>query len=66
MATKLSRFLILLSIAFPAFAAEVAGVKLDDKVRIANSELALNGAGLRKRAFFQVAASWQLSHFVPS
>ena len=56
MATKLSRFLILLSIAFPAFAAEVAGVKLDDKVRIANSELALNGAGLRKRAFFQVYA----------
>ena len=56
MATKLSRFLILLSIAFPAFAAEVAGVKLDDKVRVANSDLALNGAGLRKRAFFQVYA----------
>jgi len=34
--------------------AEVAGVKLEDKDRVANAELALNGAGLRKRAFFQV------------
>lgn len=56
MATRLFRFLVLLSIAFPALAAEVAGVKLEDKVRVANSDLALNGAGLRKRAFFQVYA----------
>jgi Chalcone isomerase-like len=36
--------------AFPAAAAEVAGVKLAD----AEGALVLNGAGLRKRAFFQV------------
>ena len=56
MATRLLGFLVLLWVAFPALAAEVAGVKLEDKVRVANSELALNGAGLRKRAFFQVYA----------
>ena len=39
-----------------AQAAEVAGVKIDDKTRVANAELTLNGAGLRKRAFFQVYA----------
>jgi hypothetical protein len=37
-------------------AAEVAGVKIDDKTRVGNSELMLNGAGLRRRAFFQVYA----------
>ena len=56
MATRLLGFLLLLSVAFAALAAEVAGVKLDDKVRVANTDLALNGAGLRKRAFFQVYA----------
>jgi hypothetical protein len=39
-----------------ASGAEVAGVKLDDKTRVANADLVLNGAGLRKRAFFQVYA----------
>ena len=39
-----------------ASAAEVAGVKLDDKTRVGGNELTLNGAGLRKRAFFQVYA----------
>src|SRR5687767_2019552 len=39
-----------------ASAAEVAGVKIDDKTRVGNSELTLNGAGLRRRAFFQVYA----------
>jgi hypothetical protein len=38
----------------PAFAAEVAGVKIDDRTRVGNAELVLNGAGLRKRVFFQV------------
>jgi hypothetical protein len=51
------RLLLLLSISLPAFAAEVAGVKLEDKDRVANAELVLNGAGLRKRAFFQVYAA---------
>jgi hypothetical protein len=45
---------MLACIAFPAFGAEVAGVKVDDKISIGNSELALSGAGLRKRVFFQV------------
>ena len=39
-----------------ACAAEVAGVKLDDKTRVGSSDLVLNGAGLRKRVFFQVYA----------
>src|SRR5688572_2908449 len=37
-------------------AAEVEGVRIDDKARVANADLALNGAGLRKRAFFKVYA----------
>jgi chalcone isomerase-like protein len=39
-----------------AAAAEIAGVKIDDKARVGNAELVLNGAGLRKRVFFQVYA----------
>ena len=39
-----------------AHAADVAGVKIDDKTRLADADLTLNGAGLRKRAFFQVYA----------
>ena len=50
-ATLFATFLVL---ALAASAAEVAGVKIDDKTRIGNTELALNGAGLRKRVFFQV------------
>lgn len=49
MATRLLALLVALA-AFPAAAAEVAGVKLAD----AEGALVLNGAGLRKRAFFQV------------
>ena len=44
------RFLLLLIIAFPAFAAEIAGVKIEEKEKFGGSELTLNGAGLRKRA----------------
>jgi len=51
-----SRLLLLLCLAGPAFAAEVAGVKIDDKARVADTELSLAGAGLRKRVFFQVYA----------
>jgi hypothetical protein len=39
-----------------AHALEVAGVKFDDKVRISSSEAMVNGAGLRKKAFFKVYA----------
>ena len=45
-------FRVLLSflVVFSAHAAEVAGVKIPDE----DQKLVLNGAGLRKRAFFQV------------
>jgi len=46
--------LILLVLAFPVFGAEVAGVKIDESTKLGNAELVLNGAGLRKRVFFQV------------
>ncbi len=39
-----------------ASAAEVAGVKIEDRTTVSNADLVLNGAGLRKRAFFQVYA----------
>jgi chalcone isomerase-like protein len=45
-----------LCLAVPAWAAEVAGVKIDEKARVADTELSLTGAGLRKRVFFQVYA----------
>ncbi|MGH8765213.1 MAG: chalcone isomerase family protein [Burkholderiales bacterium] len=44
------RFLLLFLMACSAFGAEVAGVKLPDE----DQKLVLNGAGLRKRVFFQV------------
>jgi len=47
---------VVMSTGLAASAAEVAGVRIDDKTRVANADLALNGAGLRKRAFFQVYA----------
>ena len=37
-----------------AHAAEVGGVKLDDKVSVGGQELVLNGAGIRSRAIFKV------------
>ena len=55
MRTQLAAALLLLA-TFVASAAEIAGVRIDDKTRVANAELALNGAGLRKRVFFQVYA----------
>jgi hypothetical protein len=44
------------SASFSTLGAEVAGVKIDDKTRVGSADLTLNGAGLRKRAFFQVYA----------
>ena len=44
------RVLLLFLVAFSCSAAEVAGVKLPDE----EQKLILNGAGLRKRAFFSV------------
>jgi hypothetical protein len=48
--------LLLCLAAVPAGAAEVAGVRIDDKTRVGNTDLVLNGAGLRKRFFLQVYA----------
>ncbi|WP_300449464.1 chalcone isomerase family protein [Accumulibacter sp.] len=39
-----------------AAAVEVAGVKFDDKSRVGNSELVVNGAGLRKKLVIKVYA----------
>lgn len=56
--SRIKRLLTLgcLALAFSqsVFALEVAGVKLDDTVRVASKELKLNGAGLRTKAFFKV------------
>jgi hypothetical protein len=52
MVFRFAVFSVLLLVARPAFAVEVAGVKLPDE----DQKLLLNGAGLRKRAFFQVYA----------
>jgi len=52
---KVLWFLLLL-MPLAAGAAEVEGVKIDDKTRVANADVTLNGAGLRKRAFFKVYA----------
>jgi hypothetical protein len=39
-----------------AHAAEVEGVKFDPQVRLGDSDVVLNGAGLRKKVFFKVYA----------
>ena len=51
-----TRLLLLLAFALPLQAAEVAGVKFDERVRIADTELALTGVGLRQRFIFDVYA----------
>ena len=51
-----SRLLALLLFALPAWSADVAGIKLDERTSVASTDLVLNGAGLRKRAIFQVYA----------
>ncbi|HPT50656.1 MAG TPA: chalcone isomerase family protein [Accumulibacter sp.] len=39
-----------------ALAVEIGGVKFDDKTRVGASETVINGAGIRKKAFFKVYA----------
>jgi hypothetical protein len=51
-----TRILLLFLLAPPAFAAEVAGVKIDEQTRVGSAQLVLQGAGLRKRFFVQVYA----------
>ena len=52
----LAGWFLLCSAALPAFAAEIEGVKLADKVRVSDAgpELILNGAGIRTRVFIKV------------
>ena len=47
-------WILLCGAALSAFAAEVEGVKLADKVELGGSELTLNGAGVRTRVFFKI------------
>ena len=57
MGTEMKKLLlVLLLAASPSFAAEVAGVRVDESARVANTDLKLNGAGLRSRAIFKVYA----------
>ena len=51
-----TRIVLLWLFAFAVQAAEVAGVKIEDQTRVEGSELALKGAGLRKRLFIQLYA----------
>ena len=48
----LAGFLVSMSVV--GGAAEIAGIKLDDRAKLGTSELVLNGAGLRKRFFLKV------------
>ena len=47
---------IALSLALPAAAVEVGGVKLEDTANVGGKELVLNGAGMRQLAFIKVYA----------
>ncbi len=51
---RIAALIVCMLLAQVAQAAEVAGVKLEDKARIGSSDLVLNGAGLRTRLFFKV------------
>lgn len=51
-----TRILLLLAFALPLQAAEVAGVKFEERARVAGTELVLTGAGLRERFIFDVYA----------
>jgi chalcone isomerase-like protein len=46
--------LLALCLAAPVLAAEVGGVKLDDKASVGGQELVLNGAGIRSRVVIKV------------
>jgi len=52
-----SALLLVALLVAPAHAAEVAGVKIEDRVTVESSELALNGAGLRTKFFVNVYAA---------
>ena len=47
-------FLIVLSLALPALALEIAGVPIEPAVTVNNQQLKLNGSGIRKKLFVKV------------
>ena len=51
---KLAFLIAAALLSVPAFAADVGGVKLDDKMTVGGQELVLNGAGIRTKAIFKV------------
>jgi len=51
---RVSLVALLLLIAAAAFALDVAGVKLDERVTVGGQQLVLNGAGVRTRVMFKV------------
>ncbi len=48
---------LLFSFAHSALALEVGGIKFEEKIKLANTDLVLNGAGLRTKAIFKVYAA---------
>jgi long-chain acyl-CoA synthetase len=63
MTSRLLALLLALCFAAPVLAAEVGGVKLEDKATVGGKELVLNGAGIRTKAFFKVYVA---SLYVPA
>lgn len=53
----LSALVLSMGVAAAAQAAEVGGVEVPDTIKVAGSELALNGAGIREKWMFDVYAS---------
>ncbi|MDX1696179.1 MAG: chalcone isomerase family protein [Ketobacteraceae bacterium] len=51
---KLSLFIATLVFSVAASATEVGGVELPEKISVENNELALNGAGIREKFFFDL------------
>ena len=60
---RIVTMLVALAFAAGAQAAEVGGVKLDDKVSVGGQDLVLNGAGIRTKAIFKVYVA---SLYVPA
>jgi len=54
MVQRMLSSLIVFALAGAAGAAEVGGVKLDDRASVGGQTLVLNGAGVRTRAIFKV------------
>ncbi|MBX9869078.1 MAG: chalcone isomerase family protein [Burkholderiaceae bacterium] len=52
-----SLILFAASVTVQAATVEVAGIKYEDSIKVANTELKLNGAGIRHKVFFKVYAA---------